>query len=88
MNFWTSQSRKSWFTYRLVVVKMIMENENLVGTLVLARGEVKRRIRGDTERWTCKTEDERVGALKTWFKIELTEDERKLRDRTGKMTEG
>ena len=77
MNFWISQSRKSWFTYRVVMVKMIMENETLIGTLSLNGGEIKRRIAGSTERWICKTEDERVEALKTWFKIELTEDERK-----------
>ena len=77
MSFWTSKSRKSWFTYRIAMVKMIMENETVIGTLSLNGGEVKRRIRGSTEIWICKTEGERVEALKTWFKIELTEDERK-----------
>ena len=77
MNFWTSQSRKSMFTSRVVAVKMIMENETVVGTLSLAGGEIKRRIRGSTERWICKTEQERVEALKTWFKIELAADEQK-----------
>lgn len=77
MNFWTSQSRKSWFTCKIIVVKMIMENETLIGTLILDGEVVKRRIRGSTERWICQTEDERVKALKTWFKIELAEDERK-----------
>ena len=76
MSFWTSKSRKSWFTYRISVVKMIMKEETVIGTLSLNGGEVKRRIRGSTERWICKTEDERIEALKTWFKIELTEDER------------
>jgi arylamine N-acetyltransferase len=76
MNFWTSQSRRSWFTYGIIVVKMIMENETLIGTLILDGEVVKRRIRGSTEKWICKTEDERVEALKTWFKIELTQDER------------
>ncbi len=58
------------------MVKMIMENETLVGTLSLNGGKVKRRIGGSAERWISNTEDERVEALKTWFKIELTEDER------------
>ncbi len=35
MNFWISQSRKSWFTYSVVDVKMILEGEEVVGTLIL-----------------------------------------------------
>ena len=35
MSFWTSQSRKSWFTYIVVAVKMVLEGEEVVGTLIL-----------------------------------------------------
>ena len=47
MNFYTSQSNSSWFTQKIVVVKMIMEAGEIVGTVVLNEDVVKRRIRGD-----------------------------------------
>lgn len=49
MNFQTSQSRTSWFTYKIVVVKMILEEGEVVGTLMLVGGDLKRRIKGRTE---------------------------------------
>ena len=76
MSFWTSQSRKSWFTYIVVAVKMILEEGEAVGTLILEGGEVKRRVRGRTEHlMTCKTEEERVLALANVFGLRLTDEE-------------
>lgn len=78
MNFWTSQSRKSWFTYQIVAVKMILEGDEVVGTLILGGGDVKKRTKGKTEQLrTCKTEEERVQALEDLFELRLTDEERR-----------
>lgn len=78
MNFWTSRSRKSWFTQRIVVVRMEMEGGEVMGTIMLDGAEVKMRVGGETKLvFTCKTEGERVGALEEWFGIVLGEDERR-----------
>ncbi len=78
MSFWTSQSRKSWFTYSVVAVKMILEREEMVGTLILEGSEVKKRVKGKTEHLrTCKTEGERVRALEDVFGLRLTDEERR-----------
>lgn len=77
MNMRTSQSRTSFFTYRVMVVKMILEGGEVVGTLMLVGAEVKRRVGGKVEHiMTCKTEAERVQALEKWFGIRLREDEK------------
>ncbi len=77
MNFWTSQSGKTWFTSKVVVVRMVLEGEEVVGTAILEGNELKRRIKGKTEHLgTFKTEEERIEALKRWFDIELSEEER------------
>ena len=73
MNFYTSQSRTSWFTYRLVCMKMILEDGELTGTLLLTGGDVKRRIRGEVEHLqTCEKEEQRVEALEKYFDIKLS----------------
>lgn len=77
MNFQTSQSRTSWFTYRIVVVKMVLEEDEILGTLMLVGGDLKRRIKGLTlDSKACKTEEDRVQALERWFGIKLGDDER------------
>lgn len=78
MSFWASQSRNSWFTYRVVAVKMILEEDEVVGTMVLGGSDVKRRERGNTEHLrTCRTEKERVQALEEVFDLRLTDEERR-----------
>jgi len=77
MNFWTSQSRQSWFTYAVVVVRLIMEEGELVGQVILNGAEVTKRVKGETEHiQTCKAEGERVDALERWFEIRFREEER------------
>ena len=77
MSFWTSQSRKSWFTYCVVAVKFILEGDEVVGVLILEGAEVKRRVMGKTEPLrTCRTEEERVRALEEVFGMRLTDEER------------
>lgn len=77
MNFWTSQSRKSWFTQRIVAVRMIMKEGEVVGTVMLDGGEFKKRVKGVKEHLrTCESEEERVTGLEEWFGMVLREEER------------
>ncbi len=77
MNFYTSTSRTSFFTYTVVCMKMVLEEEEVVGTVTLLGGDVKRRIRGETEQLeSCETEEQRVKALEKYFGIVLSEEER------------
>ncbi|KAL8683538.1 MAG: hypothetical protein Q9186_000450 [Xanthomendoza sp. 1 TL-2023] len=78
MNFWTSRSRKSIFTQSILLAKMVMEREKLVGSLTMFTAEAKRRVGGEVvESRTCQTERERVEVLREWFGIRLTEEEEK-----------
>lgn len=78
MNFWTSHNPESFFLKQVVIVKMIMEEEKLVGTLILFSDTVKRKVGGKTETLEiCKSEDDRVKAVQRWFGIELGDDERR-----------
>lgn len=74
----TTHNRNSWFTWRMVVVRTVLdEEEDVVGTIILVNDSLKRRINGKTEHIaTFKYEDERIAALKEWFGIELSEDEK------------
>ena len=86
MNFWTSQNRKSFFTYAILMAKLVMEEGKLVGTVTMRDAVAKRRV-GDeaVEMRTCKTEEERLEVLRDWFGIRLTlEEERGIR---GTVTE-
>jgi len=86
MNFYTSQCKFCWFTYKIVVMKMIREGDEIIGTMILNGDVVKRRIRGETEELKrCGTEGERVQALERWFGIALTAEER--RGITGMVTD-
>jgi arylamine N-acetyltransferase len=77
-----SMSRKSWFTYRVVCVRTILEEtsdgrEDVVGALILSNNTLKRRIRGKSEQMAVfKNEHQRIDALKEWFGIEMLEEER------------
>lgn len=76
MNFFTSQSPKSRYTQKFVMVKLEMENEELVGMVKLVGAEVTRSRGEQTETlMSCKSEEDRLTALKTWFGIELEESD-------------
>ncbi|KAI9700019.1 MAG: N-terminal acetyltransferase [Candelina mexicana] len=77
MNFYTSTSRTSFFTYTVICTKMVMERDDIVGTLTLFVADVKRRIRGKTDHLeSCETEEQRIGALEKYFGIALSEEEK------------
>ncbi len=78
MNFWTSQNRRSFFTYSILMAKMLMSDEGrLIGAVTLNDGrEAKKRIGSEVvERRVCNSEKERLQLLKDWFGIRLTEEE-------------
>lgn len=80
MNLSTSASRLVFFTYTVVICKMIMDDagEDIVGVVTLEGARLKRRIGGNTEElMTCKTEEERVGVLREYFGIVLSEKEQR-----------
>ena len=67
----TSYSRKSWFTYRIVCTRMVMEGGEVVVTIALVCDTVERKVRGQTEHLhTCQNEGQRVEALRKWFGVE------------------
>ena len=76
MSFFTSTSKTSWFTYRILCLKELMEDGKLVGEIRLYENEVRRRVRGEPELLaTMATEDERVQALEKYLGVKLREPE-------------
>ena len=78
MSFWTSQSRKSWCTYRLIVLKMLVKDDKIIGTLSLVGGELKKKVAERSEVLvSCRTEGERIEVLRKWFGVVLSDEEKK-----------
>jgi arylamine N-acetyltransferase len=79
MSWYTSTNKKSFFTKYVTSTKMLMDDarETIVGNLTLFEGNVKETIgRNRQTVKDCKNEDERVEALKEFFGIELTDEQR------------
>lgn len=77
MNHFTSTSRTSWFTYMVICMKMVMENNELVGDVTMAGPEVKRRTGGQsTTLAILESEEQRIEALAKYFGIKLSAEER------------
>lgn len=83
MNYFTSTSRQSWFTYHVVCVKMLMSEETgeeeskVIGDITLFDADIKKRIGGVSENLGALTSDmERIGALKKYMGIELSKPEK------------
>lgn len=80
LNYRTSRDPKSWFTYKLVLVRTLIDDETRtrpVGTIILTGAKVERRIgTGKKEVLVeAKSEAERVRALEQWFGVVLRPDE-------------
>lgn len=76
MNLATYTRKTSWFTYRLLCLKMVLdeESEQISGVIILAGGNLKKRVFGKEEVLAdCKTELERLEALDKWFGIVLSD---------------
>ena len=85
MNWYTGSSPESFQTFTVLVVKFLRrpnlerpDEDEIYGKRMLVNGTVKENVGGKTRVvQECKTEEERVEALKHWFAIELTDEERK-----------
>lgn len=77
MNFWTSQNRRSLFTYSILMAKMIMSKDGeLVGAVTMRDAEAKKRMGNEVVGTrVCESEQERLQVLKEWFGIEMTQEE-------------
>jgi arylamine N-acetyltransferase len=83
MNYFTSQG-KTFQKIVILVIKFLLpekptaedDTSRIAGKIMMVSGTVKRNLGGRTEIvQECKTEEERVAALKSWFGIILTEEE-------------
>ena len=78
MNYAASTARDSFFTYKVMCLKTIMEGGQVIGNVTLFEKEVKETRRGETKTlMICETEKQRVLALQDWFGIHLTDDEQR-----------
>jgi arylamine N-acetyltransferase len=87
MNFYASEGHPFQRT-TILIVKFLRDNcegkeeegvedSKIVGKLMMVNGAVKRNLGGKTEIvQVCKNEDERIEALKQWFGITMTDEER------------
>lgn len=81
VNYYTSQAPTFQKTTVIIVKFLLGPDEDtgeykVTGKVMLANGVVKRNMGGKTEVvQVCSTELERVEAIKTWFGIELSEEE-------------
>ncbi|KAK5999438.1 hypothetical protein QM012_005439 [Aureobasidium pullulans] len=79
MSWYTSTNPNSFFTRYMTTTRMIMdaEQENIIGNVTLFKDTIRQQQGSEREVVKeCKTETERVEALKDLFGIELTEQER------------
>jgi arylamine N-acetyltransferase len=77
MNFFTSQHPSSFQTFTVVIVKFLRRGSDIYGKVMLVNGDVKQNLGGKTKLIrSCRTENERVEALKEVFGITLTEEEK------------
>ncbi|KAI9732674.1 MAG: DUF1279 super [Cirrosporium novae-zelandiae] len=77
MNFFTSSSPDAFPTFMVLVVKFLRREHEIYGKIMLVNNEVKQNLGGKTILVkTCTTEEERVEALKEYFGILLTDEER------------
>ncbi|OCT47337.1 N-acetyltransferase family protein [Cladophialophora carrionii] len=80
INYRTSQDPASWFTHRLVLVRILVDEETrtkATGTVILGGEKIERRL-GEAPKevvMEAKSESERVEGLKTWFGIVLNPNE-------------
>lgn len=79
INFRTSNDPRSWFTYRLVLTKIILDDElqNAVGSITLMNDNLSQRIGPNPSETLliCRSEAQRVEALEKYFDIKLLPEE-------------
>lgn len=78
MSYFTSTNRASFFTYKLIVAKFVIDEagEEIVGTLVMFGNSAHKRILGVKEELgTFGKEEERIKALEQYFDLRLSESQ-------------
>jgi hypothetical protein len=78
MSYATSTRRSVWFTYKIVCMKLILDEEkgDIIGAWTLEDRTFKKRIRDRKEILAeCSTEEERISGLEKYFGIVLTRKE-------------
>lgn len=79
MSWFTSTSPRCFFTHSVLSMKMLMDDagEKIIGDVTLFGDTVRKTVGGKREALkTCRTEQERVNALKDFFGVDLTPEER------------
>ncbi|KAL6705111.1 hypothetical protein ACN47E_007370 [Coniothyrium glycines] len=86
LNWYTGSHPESFQTFTCIVVKFLrrpveegaQDDQEIYGKRMLINGLVKENVGGKTSVvQDCQTEEERLEALKKWFGIVLTEEEKK-----------
>jgi len=77
LNYFTSTNQNVFFTQIIVGEKKLLENGELVGSLILGNNDMKWRIQGEkTREIKFETEYDRVRAIEEHFGIKLSQAER------------
>jgi arylamine N-acetyltransferase len=79
MSHFTSTHRMSFFTYKIIVAKFLLDEtgDEIVGTLVLFGNSAHKRVQGVKEHLAIfEKEEDRIQALKQYFGIELSESQK------------
>lgn len=79
VNYWASTHPDSFQTYTVLIVRFLRTpgTDKIYGKVMLVNGDVKQNLGGKTSVvLSCKTEEERIKALKEMFNITLTDEER------------
>jgi arylamine N-acetyltransferase len=82
ISYQVSQSRNSFFTYRLMLLKILLDEETkskASGTLILMGGKFERRMGANPKEvlLEAKDERERVQGLEKWFGVKLRDEEKR-----------
>jgi hypothetical protein len=79
MNFAISSQRTSWFTYKIMCMKMLLHDQSkeIVGILALTDKTLKKRVQEDSETLAeCSSEEERIELLEKHFGVVLSQKDR------------
>jgi len=80
INWYVNMNIRSWFTHKILVVRMVLDTEKqlIIGDVTLFERTLVKRIHGQVEvEIECRSEQQRVDLLRTWFGIILTDSEQK-----------
>ena len=77
LNYWTSTCPDSFQTWTILIVKFLRTGDEITGKRMLFNDLVKENLGGKTQLvQKLGSEAERIEALKKWFGLELTDEEK------------